>query len=302
MPDLLIPYEHPRWFEPLWAALDRREVDYQALDVTAHDFDPADATPPASLVLSRIAMSAGSREAQHPIFYARSLYAHWEASGVRVLNGTRALSYDTSKALQLAAIARLGLRTPRTGVVHRPADVPAAARAIGFPLLVKANIGGAGAGIMRFDDLEMLEEAAQNGVLPTSIDNILLVQELIPARDGVVTRMEVLGDAFLYALAVHSDGGFDLCPADACVAERPQVRMEATTPPPELQDAAVRIARACGLDLGGVECVHDDRTGEPVFFDVNGLSNYVANPLDVLGWDPHARLVDWLETLIGEQE
>jgi len=45
----------------------------------------------------------------------------------------------------------------------------------------------------------------------------------------------------------------------------------------------------------------DARTGEPVFFDVNGLSNYVASPLDVLGWDPHERLVDWLEGMMGEQ-
>ena len=294
MPDLLVPYEHPRWFEPLWAALDRRGVDYEAVRLSPHGFDPADPNPPARLILSRLAMSAASREAEHPIFYARSLFAHWEAGGARLLNGSQALAYDTSKALQLAAIARLGLRTPRTRVVHRAADVTQAAEQVGFPLLVKANIGGAGAGIMRFDDADMLRAAVADGVAPTSIDDVLLVQELIPARDGIVTRMEVLGDAFLYALAVHSDGGFDLCPADACVAERPAVRMSATVPPPELQDAAVRIIAACGMDLGGVECVHDERTGEPVFFDVNGLSNYVANPLDVLGWDPHERLVDWL--------
>ena len=299
MPDLLIPYEHPRWFEPLWAALDRRGIDYKAVRLGPHAFDPADATPPARLVLSRLAMSAASREAEHPIFYARSLFAHWEAAGVRVLNGTRTLAYDTSKALQLAAIARLGLRVPRTRVVHRAMDVPAAAEQVGFPLLVKANIGGAGAGIVRFDDADALRAAATDGTLPTSIDNVLLVQEFIPARDGVVTRMEMLGGDVLYALSVHSDGGFDLCPADACVAERPAVRMAATQPAPELQHAAVRIIAACGMDLGGVECVHDERTGEPVFFDVNGLSNYVANPLDVLGWDPHERLVDWL---VGQPE
>jgi hypothetical protein len=30
------------------------------------------------------------------------------------------------------------------------------------------------------------------------------------------------------------------------------------------------------------------------------LSNFVANPLDVLGWDPHDRLVDHLEAAIAE--
>ena len=39
----------------------------------------------------------------------------------------------------------------------------------------------------------------------------------------------------------------------------------------------------------------DDRDGTPRFYDINALSNFVAKPLEVLGWDPHERLVDYLE-------
>jgi hypothetical protein len=42
----------------------------------------------------------------------------------------------------------------------------------------------------------------------------------------------------------------------------------------------------------------DDRDGTPRFYDINGFSNFVANPMTILGWDPHERLVDWLEILI----
>ena len=49
-----------------------------------------------------------------------------------------------------------GLRSDATRVVHRAAEVPAAAAAIGFPPVAKANIGGAGAGIVRFDDVDTL--------------------------------------------------------------------------------------------------------------------------------------------------
>ena len=38
----------------------------------------------------------------------------------------------------------------------------------------------------------------------------------------------------------------------------------------------------------------DDRDGRPKFYDLNALSNFVANPLEVLGWDPHEPFVDWL--------
>ena len=38
-----------------------------------------------------------------------------------------------------------------------------------------------------------------------------------------------------------------------------------------------------------------------IFYDINARSNFVANPLNVLGWDPHDRLIDYLETLITEK-
>ena len=44
----------------------------------------------------------------------------------------------------------------------------------------------------------------------------------------------------------------------------------------------------------------DDRDGTPRFYDINALSNFVASPLDVLGWDPHEKLIDWLEQVMAE--
>ena len=73
MPDLAILYEHPAWFEPLFAALDRRGIAYEKIVLTDHRFDPAAGTPPAPVILSRVAMSSFLREADHGIFYAEAL-------------------------------------------------------------------------------------------------------------------------------------------------------------------------------------------------------------------------------------
>jgi hypothetical protein len=298
MTNLAILYEHPAWFAPLFAALDRRGIDH-ALRTPGTAFDPADAGAPAPLILNRIAMSAFLREAEHPIFWAGSLLAQWENNGARVLNGTRALAIDTSKARQLALISRLGLAIPATRVVHRSADVVDAAESIGFPLVVKANIGGAGAGIVRFDTRDELRAAVEDGGLPGSIDGVLLVQELVPIRGGVITRLETLDREYLYAIDIAGGGAFDLCPADACVAGS-GISMAASQPAGPLRDAAEAIARAAHLDLGGVEVMIDDRCGTPRFYDINALSNFVARPLDVLGWDPHDRLVDRIVRWIAE--
>lgn len=295
-PDLAILYEHPDWFRPLFAALDRRGIGYQAIRLDGHRFDPADPSVPAPLILSRVAMSAILRDLEHGIFYAQGLLSHWAANGARVLNGAGVLALDSSKARQLSLLAGLGLEVPRTRVVHRAEDVPAAARELRFPVLVKANLGGSGAGIARYDDRAALDAAVAARLLPESVDKVLLVQELVPPRDGRILRMETLGGRFLYGIAIETDGRFDLCPAEACVVApgRTAVSMRAVEPGADLVQAAERIAEAAGLDVGGIEVMIDDRDGMPRFFDINALSNFVARPLEVLGWDPHERLVDFL--------
>jgi glutathione synthase/RimK-type ligase-like ATP-grasp enzyme len=298
--ELALLYEHPQWLQPLFAVLDRRGLPYRALHADGHAFDPADPTPPAPVVFNRIAMSSFLREADHPIFYTQALMAHWQDAGARVLNGPGIMAVDASKARQLSLIASLGYAIPNTRVVHRKADIAAAAEALAFPLVVKANIGGSGAGIIRYDTLDQLREMAAEGMVPDSIDRVWLVQEYVPARGGRITRLETMAGRFLYAIDVDGGGGFDLCPADACLAApgKAAISIARADPAPELIEAAERISKAAGMDIGGIEVMIDDRDGTPRFYDINGFSNFVANPLDVLGWDPHERLADWLETLI----
>lgn len=299
MTDLAILYEHPRWFEPLFAALDRRGIDYRAIPLGNHHLDLAEG-PPARVIFNRLAMSAFLREPEHPIFYAAALLDHWRRGGATVVNGPEVLGLDSSKARQLSLFRSLGLAIPVTRVVHRAADLVLAAEGMTWPLLVKANIGGAGAGIARYDHPEELAAAVRDGSVPTSIDNVLLLQDYVPARGGTVLRVETLGGKFLYALEVATGEAFDLCPADACIAQpgRAAISMTAVEPPAAVIAAAERVARASGLDVGGVEAVIDDRDGIARFYDYNALSNFVAKPVEVLGYDPHERLVDMLEERI----
>jgi glutathione synthase/RimK-type ligase-like ATP-grasp enzyme len=231
----------------------------------------------------------------------KALFAHWEGQGARVLNGSSVMAVDASKARQLALIHRLGLAAPATRVVHAREDLAAAAAEIGFPLVVKADIGGAGAGIVRYNSAAELAAAVADRSVPTGLNGVTLVQDYVPRRGGRITRVETLGERYLYAIDIESDGDtFDLCPADACAIGRPPVRMARAEPPPQLIAAAEAIAQAAGLDVGGVEYLIDDRDGTARFYDINALSNFVAAPLDVLGWDPHDRLVDWLRGHIAE--
>ena len=299
MTDLAVLFEHPTWFVPLFTALEARGVDFSR--ATPDGFwNPADQTAPGRVVFNRIAMSSFLRSNEHPIFDTMAMLDHWRRTGARVINGADVLAIDASKARQLSLIASLGLAIPDTRVVHRAADVVAAAQTLRFPLVVKANIGGSGAGIIRFDSLEDLRTAVADGGLPGSVDGVLLVQEYVPVRGGTITRIETLDRKFLYGIEVAGGGAFDLCPADACVVPGSGIKMAAVEPSQTLKDAAEAIARAVDLDVGGVEVMIDDRDGVARFDDINALSNFVAKPLETLGWDPHDRLVDYLIEQIGK--
>ncbi len=304
LPDLAIVYEHPEWFEPLFAALDRHGVSCVKVPLAGSTFDPAGSPAPATVVFSRVAMSSFLREPEHPIFYAQSLFEHWEGQGTRVVNAS-ALPIDTSKARQLSLIARLGLKGPATRAAHRQADLPAAAQSLLFPVLVKADIGGSGSGIVRYDTPDELAAAAAEGSAPAGVNGISLIQEYAPRRDGRITRVETLAGKVLYALDIESPGDtFDLCPADACMI-RPgaaALTMTRVEPSPEIVDAVERIAAAGALEIGSVEYLIDDRDGSVLFYDINALSNFVAKPHEVLGFDPHDDLVEWLMGVVAQEK
>jgi hypothetical protein len=48
------------------------------------------------------------------------------------------------------------------------------------------------------------------------------------------------------------------------------------------------------VEVGGAEYVVDDRSGRLLYYDVNALSNFVADPERVIGFNPYARLADYL--------
>lgn len=294
-PDLAVVYEPPEWFKPLFAALDRRGVHYLPVRIDTHHFALDAAPPPAPLIFSRLAMSSFLRQGEHALFYTQALYDHWQRLGAEIINGNAALAIDTSKARQLSLIRSLGYGIPETRVVHRHADVLAAADGLRWPLVVKANIGGSGAGVARYDTPEQLRAALEFGSVPMGLDQVALVQEYVPSDGQRIIRVETLNGRYLYAIALDSDGAtFDLCPADACMVDKPTVTITRFEPDAATIAEAEHIARAAGLDIGGIEYLVDRRDGVRRWYDINALSNFVAKPLDVLGHDPHDLLVDHL--------
>ena len=54
------------------------------------------------------------------------------------------------------------------------------------------------------------------------------------------------------------------------------------------------MVAAAHIEVGGVEYLVNARDGQVYFFDINALSNFVADAPNVVGFDPVPRLVDYL--------
>src|SRR6201996_5063392 len=213
---IAIYHEHPDWFRPLFAELERRNVPFLKLDAGVHSYDPTQTRPDYQLVFNRASPSAYLRGHLGTIFSTWSWLSHLDRIGIPVINGSRMYSHEISKARQLNALEALGIGYPRARVINNVAAAVAASRGLRFPIVVKANVGGSGAGIIRFDTEAALADAVASG-LSLGIDGTALVQELAPLRGGHIVRVEVVGQRFLYGIRVYPEAGsFDLCPADAC--------------------------------------------------------------------------------------
>jgi hypothetical protein len=313
---IAVLYENDAWMAPLFAALEDEAVPVERVFANDLVFDPAGPTPAWSLLLNKVSPSSYLRAHAPSIRAARDFLPFLERRGVRVVNGSRAFALETSKARQLVLLADLGVRAPASRVVTDVAQIPAAARGLRYPLIVKPNVGGSGALMRRVDsDAELL------AVLPSldlGPDGTGIVQEFLESADGTIRRVEFLDGEYLYAIKIAnaSSRDFNLCPADICqvpettdaqpqatddfdncVVDAPAKRalqIEAFDAPAEVVSDVLRVAAAGGLDVGGIEYLVSARDGHPYVYDINALSNFVTDAPALVGFDPHARFARWL--------
>ncbi|WP_423906517.1 ATP-grasp domain-containing protein [Candidatus Spongiihabitans sp.] len=306
-------YEHPTWSDTLIAAFDHRGVALTLRNIAELSFD-ADATDkPFDAAINRInVMPSAEREPQ--IVFQTLHYLNWlELAGVRVINGARAHFIGASKAMQNGIFSALGMAHPRAVAIYRPADALAVADSIGYPVIIKPNIGGSGSGIARYNTRAELAETIRFGALDLGVDRSGLVQQYIES-DGYVYRVEVLGDQLFYSIRQPiNERIFNYCAADRCVTASPSEngddtfnfcvhgrdRIEAFSPSESIVAEVIKIVRHCGADLGGVEYLIDPNTDAPCFYDFNPYSNFVSNGEALLGFSPENRYIDFILESLG---
>ena len=314
--DLIVLHEHPDWQKPLFAALERRGVDFEPFAVTRAAFGNEDA-PRARLYFNQASPSAYVRGNTRAVPLAMAYMRTLERQGCRVLNGADVFALELSKSVQATLLHQLRIDTPRSVTFNDPSALRAHADRITWPAVLKPDQGGSGARIQVVESLEQVDEIFRRDPSYWLPDNLFLLQEYLPhdPEQGIV-RLEFLGGKLLYAMRVKTHGRFNLCPSPVCNPDDGDGVCEVTVPEPvaappveflpypDVPDEALvtasRIVAAARLDVGGIEYL-ETPDGRRVFYDINANSNLRPSVAQAFGFDPFERVVDFLQAQIASK-
>lgn len=280
-PHVHVLHENPEWFRPFAAAFDELGVPYEQwlLDSGVLDLD---APPPVGVFWSRMSASAHTRDHPRAKDHTRAVLAWLEAHGRRTVNGRRVLELEMSKVEQMVSLAAAGFDVPRTIAVAGDDDLVSASKQLPTPFVAKHNQGGKGLGVVRFDSHDAFAEYVIEPGRDRPVDGMTLLQEYVEPARPFITRVEIVGGEFLYAITADTArGGFQLCPADACAVDD---RCVADSSGPGLFslrqgfDAPIvgrylDFARRHDIEVAGFEFI-ETADGRVVTYDVNTNTNY----------------------------
>jgi glutathione synthase/RimK-type ligase-like ATP-grasp enzyme len=270
---LYVLHENPEWYPPLAAAFDAAGVPHEPWLLGDGLLD-LDAEPPHGVYWSRMSASSHTRGHPHAKDHARAVLSWLEAHGRRVINGRRVLELEMSKSDQLTALRAAGIEVPRTVAVVGRIELLAAAERFSAPFIVKPDQGGKGLGVRRFDSAAELAGHLDSPEYEPPVNGITLVQEYVPAAQPFITRVEIVGGEFVYALTADTSiGGFELCPADACAVPGQNLfalREDFAHP---IVEQYLRFADRHGVEIAGFEFI-ETADGRVVTYDVNTNTNY----------------------------
>ena len=276
-------HENDEWLPPFADAFDAAGVPWEPwfLDGGAIDLT---APPPEGIFWSRMSASSHTRGHLRAKSHTRSVLSWLQAHGRRVVNGRSVLELEMSKVDQYTALAAAGIEVPRTIAIvgDDRALAREQARSLPAPFITKDNQGGKGLGVRRFDTHEAFDRYLDSGEFEPPVDDTLLLQEYVTPAEPFITRVEIVGGEFLYALTADTSQGFELCPADACRID--ELACPADGTPESLfawrreftaDDATpwVEVARRLGIEIAGFEFI-ETADGRRVTYDINTNTNY----------------------------
>lgn len=229
----------------IFAAMEKRGIDYERLDDRAISFDLEDPEP----------WRAFDAVLERSISYTSGLYALrlLNSFGVPTVNTAAVAEVCGDKLTTSAMLAKAGVPQPRNVVAFTPEAALDAIEAFGYPVVLKPVVGSWGRLLAKINDRDAAEAVLEHKATLGSVQHsVFYIQEFIkkPGRD---IRAIVIGDRVLTAMYRKSEhwitntargGEGELCPIT-----------------PEIEEMCLKAAAAVGGGVLAVDLIEHTERG-----------------------------------------
>ncbi len=180
-----------------------------------------------------------------------------------------AIQKAEDRALFKAAMTKIGLEVPRSGIAHTVQEALAFIQDIGFPAIIRPafTLGGTGGGIAY--NIEEYEKMVATGLALSPISELLIEEsvigwkefELEVMRDGADNVVIICSIENVDAMGVHTGDSITVAPIQTLTDKEYQW----------MRDSAIKIIREIGVDTGGsnIQFAVDPKTGKQVVIEMN---------------------------------
>ena len=192
--------------------------------------------------------------------YGFVLLRQFQAMGIPLINGLEGVTIARHQYITLQTLTAAGIPVPDTCFITQKARFfDAVDRLGGYPVVVKQPSGMGGDGVFKIDDPTQADTCVNARLDPVKG---LLVQRFFPVPGRVDARILVINGQVA--------GAMTLSPAldDFRTNIHRQGRSAAFDPPASWKHMAVAAAKACCLDIAGIDMM-GKKGGSPCVIEVN---------------------------------
>ncbi|OGU17203.1 MAG: carbamoyl phosphate synthase large subunit [Geobacteraceae bacterium GWC2_53_11] len=180
-----------------------------------------------------------------------------------------AIKKAEDRTLFKAAMEKIGLAVPKSGLAHNHQEAMEVVKTIGFPAIIRPSftLGGSGGGIAY--NLEEYEKMALGGIDASPTDEILVEESVIGWKEYELEVMRDTADNVVIIcsienfdpMGVHTGDSITIAPAQTLTDKEYQI----------LRDASLKIIREIGVDTGGsnIQFGINPRDGRLVVIEMN---------------------------------
>jgi carbamoyl-phosphate synthase large subunit len=174
-----------------------------------------------------------------------------------------------SRELFRAAMEKIGLKVPKSGIAHTMDDVRRIGSELPFPLIIRPafTMGGTGGGVAY--NMEDLEKISAQGLAASMKSEIMIEQsvlgwkefELEVMRDKKDNCVIICSIENMDAMGVHTGDSITVAPSQTLTDDEYQ----------KMRDAALAIMREIGVETGGsnVQFAINPQNGDMVVVEMN---------------------------------